>query len=132
MDISKYTDYFHDGDVNAISHIGNNISFHLESSVIEDVSQIEDVEYLSDSSTFKGTLYLHNIRNFTLNEKKYENVFHVQYDDGEILDLEIIGNAIFLLIEWMDFPPKIRKTDVSAIKIEAEKIEWIPDRESAQ
>lgn len=103
MDISKYADYFHDGDVKAIFHIGNNISFFLESSVIEDIGQIEDVEYLSSSNTFKGTLCLYNIRNFTLNEKKYEDVFQKQHDDGDILDLEIVRNAIFLLIEWMDF-----------------------------
>lgn len=65
MNISKYTGYFHDGDVKAISHIGNNISFFLESSVIENIDEIEDKKLLSDSHTFKGTLSLYNIKNFT-------------------------------------------------------------------
>ena len=51
------------------------------------------------------------------------------YDNGNILDLEIRDNKIFLLVEWKNFPPKARKNDVSKIEIEAEKIYWekIPD-----
>lgn len=49
----------------------------------------------------------------------------MQYDNGDILDFEIVGNRVFLLIEWTDYPPKIRKTDVSVIEIEAERIEWV-------
>ncbi len=56
MDIAKYADYFHDGYVNDISHIGNNISFSLESSVIENLDEIADKHLLSDSNSFKGTL----------------------------------------------------------------------------
>jgi len=127
MDISKYTDYFHDGYVNDIFHTKNNISFSLESSVIEDVKQIEDKKFLSDSNTFKGKLNLYNIKNITLGDKKYEDVFRMEYDDGDILDFQINKNTVFLLIEWKNFPPKIRKTDVSKIEIEAERIEWVPD-----
>ena len=53
------------------------------------------------------------------------------YDNGEILDLEIDDNKVFLLIEWKNWPPKprLRTNDVSKIEIEAEKIYWenIPD-----
>jgi hypothetical protein len=128
MDIAKYVDYFHDGYVNNISHIGNNISFSLESSVIEDRSQISDETYLSNSNTFKGILSLYDIKKFKLGDKIYRNIFIMQYDDGDILDFEIQGNTVFLLIEWKNFPPRIHKTDVSKIEIEATKIEWVPDQ----
>lgn len=128
MDIAKYADYFHDGYVNNISHIGNNISFSLESSVIENLDEIADKNFLSDSHTFKGILKACNIKNFKLGNKKYEGVFQMQYDDGNILDLEIKDNKIFLLVEWKNFPPKVRKTDVSKIEIEAEKIQWMPEK----
>ncbi len=127
MDISEYTDYFHDGYVNNIRHVKNSLSISLESAVIEDASQIRDKDCISDSHTFKGTLNLYNIRKFMLGGKRYESVFRMEYDDGDILDFEISGHTVFLLIEWRNFPPKIRKTDVSKIEIEAEKIEWVPD-----
>jgi hypothetical protein len=130
MDIVKYTDYFHDGYVNSVSHTLNNISFSLESAVIEDIDQMEDKKYFSEANTLKGTLNLYNIKNFTLSGKNYEHLFEMEYDDGDILDFQINGNKVFLLIEWKNFPPKSRKTDVSKIEIEAEKIEWVPDLSS--
>lgn len=65
MDIAKYADYFHDGYVNDISHVGNNISFSLESSVIENLDEIADKHFLSDAHTFKGILKVYDIK--TLN-----------------------------------------------------------------
>lgn len=127
MDISKYTDYFHDGYVNDIRHVKNDLSLSLESAVVEDVSQIRDRDCISDSHTFKGTLNLYNVKKITLGGKRYESVFRMEYDDGDILDFEIKGHIVSLLIEWRNFPPKNRKTEVSKIQIEAEKIEWIPD-----
>ncbi len=128
MNISKYTDFFHDGYVNDIIHSGNNISFSLESSVIEDISLILDQRFLSYSNTFKGKLNLYNIKRFFLDGAKYEDVFRMKYDDGNILDFEIEKNKVFLLIEWRNFPPRIQSTDVNRIEIEAEKIEWIPEK----
>ena len=63
MDIAKYTDYFHDGFVNKIYHTGNNISFFIESSVIEDIDQISDKNLISSFNTFKGILNIYNIKN---------------------------------------------------------------------
>ena len=127
MDISKYTDYFHDGYVNAVIHLRNNLSISIESSVIEDISKIEDKYYLSASNTFKGTLNLYNIKTFNLGGKKYNRVFRMTHDDGDILDFQIKGHTVLLLIEWKNFPLKNSKTDVNKIEIEAERIEWVPD-----
>lgn len=126
-DLSKYTDYFHDGYVNNIQHVKKNLLISLESAVIEDISQIRDKECLSDSHTFKGTLNLYNVKKIILGGKRYESILHMEYDDGDILDFEIKEHIVFLLIEWRNFAPKNQKTDVSKIEIEAEKIEWIPD-----
>lgn len=128
MDISKYTDYFHDGYVNDISHIENNIAFSLESSVIENPDEIMDKELLSQSNTLKGVLNVCGIKEFKLFGEEYKGVFQMQFDNGDILDLEIRNGTIFLLVEWINFPPKERKTDVSKIEIKAEKIQWIPEK----
>lgn len=102
--------------------------FFLESSVIEDLDEIAGKRFLSNSNAFKWILKVCDIKNFKLDNKKYGGVFQMQYDDGNILDLEIKGNKIFLLVEWKNFPPKVRKADVSKIEIEAEKIQWFPEK----
>lgn len=48
MDIGKYAGYFHDGDLSAIIHKGNNIEFLLESSVIDPDDDV-DKAILSNS-----------------------------------------------------------------------------------
>ena len=128
MNITKYTGYFHDGYVTGLFHKDNNISFSLESSIIEDVNQIPDKECLSSSNTFKGRLNIYGIIKFKLGNETYNSIFVMEYDNGEILDLEICGNSVFLLIEWENFPPKMRETALSKIEIEAERIEWISDQ----
>ena len=128
MDIAKYTDYFHDGYVNSISHIQNNLFFFLESSVVEDINQIEDKELLSSCNTFKGILKIFNIKKFYLGGKLYKGLFRMKYDDGDILDFEVNGNRVFFLIEWKNFPPKARETDINKIEIEADRIKWVPEK----
>jgi hypothetical protein len=128
MDIAKYVDYFHDGEVNGISHIGKNISFSMESAEIENLDEIADRDVLSDYNSFKGILNIYNIKKFIMHHKDFEGVCQMQYDKGRILDLEINGNNVYLLVEWRNFPPKVRTRDVSEIIIEAEKIEWIPEK----
>ena len=83
---------------------------------------------MSSSNSFKGVLKIENIESFKVGNKKFNDIFQMEYDDGDILDLEIQGNRMFLLVEWKNFPPKPSKTDVSKIEIEAEKIDWIPEK----
>lgn len=129
MDISKYAGYFHDGYVNNIIHKGNTLEFFLESSVV-DPSEIADPDrvILSRSNTLKGILLLQNIKTIKMGNKKYSGILQMNYDDGDILDLKIDNNKVFLLIEWKNFPPKTHVIDVSKIEIEAEKIQWIPEK----
>ena len=111
MDIAKYADYFHDGSVDGISHVGNNISFSLESSIIDDLDEIADKDALSDSNSFKGTLNICGIKKFKHANKNFEDVVQMQYDKGGILDLEINGNNVFLLIQWVNYRPKVPTND---------------------
>lgn len=128
MDISKYAAYFHDGYVNAIIHKGNNIEFFLESSVMDsnEVSEMGE-KVLSESNTLKGILLLRNIKKMKVGNKEFKGTLQKQYDDGDILDLEVEDGRIFLLVEWKNYPPKAPTTDVSKIEIEAEEVEWIPE-----
>ncbi len=128
MDIKKYTGYFHDGTLIDVQPDGNQVTFFLESSQIEP-DEIIDKELLSKDNTLKGKLHVENIKNIKVGNKEYKGILRKEYDDGEILHLKIHNNTMLLLLEWTNFPPKTRMTDVSKIEIEAEKIYWenIPD-----
>lgn len=123
MDIKNYTGYFHDGTLLKIKHEKNQIEFFLESSQIGS-HKIKDRELLSNDNTLKGKLHVKNIIKIKVGNKEYKGILRKEYDDGEILDLEINKNKMLLLIEWTNFPPKNRVTDVAKIEIEAEKIQW--------
>ena len=123
MNIEKYTGYFHDGSLLGIDTTGKDITFSLESAEIDPV-EIENVKILSKSNTLFGKLHLKNVKSIKLNRKPYIGVLHKFYDDGEILDFEILPTGIFLLIEWTNFPPKPRINEVSRIEVEAEEVYW--------
>ncbi len=123
MDITKYTDYFHDGYLLDINTQGSNLYLFLESSQI-DPNEIDNKEILSNSNTIMGKLCLTNVKNIKINDEPYKDVLRKSYDDGEILDLEIHPKKVSLLIEWVNFPPNPRTTDVSQIEVEAEEIYW--------
>ncbi len=123
MDITNYTGYFHDGSLLEIDHQKDNIVLSLESAEIDPI-EIGNVTLLSKSNTLFGKLHLKNIKAVSLNRNLYNGILSKTYDDGEILDLEIYPNEIFLLVEWMNFPPKPEATDVTRIEIEAEEVYW--------
>jgi len=123
MDINKYTGYFHDGTLININHERNQMEFLLESSQILP-GKIDDKQLLSSDNTLRGKLHIKNVRKIKVGNKEYKGILRKEYDDGEILDLEINNNKMLLLVEWTNFPPKARVTDVTKIEIEAEKIQW--------
>jgi len=129
MDIKQYTGYFHDGTLIDIKQKINSVEIFLESCEITSDELINKVS-LSKDGTLKGKLCLKGIKNIKVDDKIYNGILQKQYDDGEIFRLEIGNNKIFLLVEWNDFPPKLRVRDVGTIEIEAEHIYWenIPDR----
>jgi hypothetical protein len=97
MDINKYAGYFHDGTLIKINHHENNIKFFLESSQIE-LYEFFNRGILSESFTLKCKLHVINIKEIKINNMVHKNILRKEYDDGEILDLEIDNNKMLLLI----------------------------------
>jgi hypothetical protein len=128
MDVKEYTGYFHDGTLIGIKQKVNSLEIFLESCEISS-DEFVDKKILSGENTLKGKLCLTAIRWIKVDDKEDKKIPWKEYDDGEILRLRIDGNKVFLLIEWKNFPPKSRTTDIGTIEIEAEKIWWenIPD-----
>lgn len=128
MDIKKYTGYFHDGGFIGATRKKNNIELFLRSCEIS-LEEPIDRKILSKDNALKGKLYLNDVKSIKVDDKENKEIPWKEYDDGEILDLKIDSNKVFLLIEWTNFPPKTRVTDVGTVEIEAQKIYWenIPD-----
>jgi hypothetical protein len=123
MDIAKHTGYFHDGGFIGAKRKKNNMELFLRSCEISSDEPI-DRKILSEKNALKGKLCLMGVKWIKVDGKEDKEIPWKEYDDGEILDLEIDNNKVFLLIEWTNFPPKSRINDIGKIEIEAEKIYW--------
>ncbi len=107
---------------------GDNIDLYLRSCDITCDDPV-DRNLLSKDHAIKGKLCLLGVKRIRVDDEESKEIPWKDYDDGQILDLEIGNDKVFLFIEWTDYPPKPRRTDYSSIEIEAEKIYWenIPD-----
>lgn len=127
MHLKEYISFFHDGSVISIDHIGNNAVFYIESAEIdpEDLDA-EGIPYLTKNNRIKGKIYIEQIFYIKENEKDYIDKLKMKTNDAEIFHLEIISNKIEIQIIWSSHQSKL--DDFSAIEIEAEKIEWVPEK----
>jgi hypothetical protein len=128
MNINKLTGYFHDGTILDVQHKDNIIELFLESSQMEPNEEISQKD-LSASGTLTGKLCLIGVQNIKIGNTEYKGILQKNFDDGEILTLEVSDHKILILVEWINFPPKVRASAISKIEIQAKKIFWenIPD-----
>lgn len=128
MDLRKYTGYFHDGGFIGAVRKENTLELFLRSCEIS-LGEPINRKFLSEDNALKGKLCLTRVKEVKVDDQVNKEIPWKSYDDGEILDLELGDNTVFLLIEWANFPPKPRLTEVSKIEVEADKITWknIPD-----
>ncbi|MFX0209515.1 MAG: hypothetical protein ACFFDT_26255 [Candidatus Hodarchaeota archaeon] len=127
MNIINYTDYFHDGSIIDIQHVGDCVEISMESAEIEKGEMKEGIP-LSKHNTIKGKLRLKGVKNIRENDKPVEKAKR-NYDSAWILDLEVKEKEVELLVDWVNFPPKQDINEFSHLVIEAEAVSWenIPD-----
>jgi hypothetical protein len=121
MDIKKYVDWFHDGNLKKISNFKDQLIIEMSSAQV-DLDEIEDCIKLSKNKTISGKLYLDGVEKIIVNDKAYKGVLKKKYDEGQILDFEINNKNVELGILW--FVPGVKKTDFTTIIIYAKKIWW--------
>ena len=95
----------------------------MESAEMDKEDLTDDI-LLSNDDSIKGKLYINGIHSITINKEPFVGILKKTYDHGSIFELSIKKKSIELCVEWVDFPPKPRRTDFSVIKIKAEKIYW--------
>lgn len=125
-DISKYQDFFHDGDLKAIEHKGNKVILTMTSAEMDEEDLVTDIK-LSNEDPFtclRGKLHIEGVRRIFINKKLFKGILRKEYDSAEIFDLLIEKNEVKLSIEGTNSPPKSDKEDFFVIQIEADKIYW--------
>ena len=134
MNINEYAGYFHDGNLIDIRQIQDSVTFYIESFPIDKEEIQDETIKLTKINTLKGILHVDKIKSIKIGNKPFKGTVCKEYDDGEILDLEIFKNKVIFLIEWNNFPPKNRITVSNKIEIEANKIWWenLPDWDQKQ
>jgi hypothetical protein len=126
MDITKYTDYFHDGDLFDIRHKDDYLELYMESCEIpyEDYNIFPKDIILSKEKTILGKLKISKVKNIKVNNLELEGVLKKIYDVLEILDFELKEKNVFLFLECRNYLPNVPSSNVSKIEIDAESIKW--------
>jgi hypothetical protein len=122
--LEKCTSYFHDGTVHDVKYIKNEIIFSMESAELLPEWDKDSIA-LSKHNTISGNLHLENFGKIRINGQIYKEKLVKTYDSSDIYTFEIHPKKVFLLISWINYPPKPREeTPFSEYEIEAEKIYW--------
>ncbi len=127
MNIKKYEDYFHDGSVDRIQQNDDRIELFMESCEI--IPEWNDIDLsLSKSNTIVGKLILSGVKKIIVDDEIVKEI-NQTHDDAGILQFDIYGEHVDLIVEWFNNPPKERIWKCEHIVIYARKIEWenIPD-----
>lgn len=126
--ITKYVDFFHDGSIIDIDHIGNKMTISMESAEMDEEDIKDDIDLLQDDR-IRGKLHIEGIKSIKENNHPYTDILKMKYADAEIFHFEINQNKVEFQIKWGTYPPKVRIEDFSTLEIEADKIWWenIPD-----
>jgi hypothetical protein len=128
MQISKYSSFFHDGEILDIKHTKNTIEILMRSAEI-DPDEMKDNIRLSLGNFITGKLHIQEIKKIKVNEKPFYGIIKKTHNDNDLLHLKISKNTVFIEIGWRG--PLPCQNDFSAFEIEANKIWWenIPNSE---
>jgi len=123
MNLQKYTSFFHDGSINSINHIDNEIIISMESAEMDEDDITDDIK-LSRDDRIRGQLHIEGAKSIRENNQPYTDILKMKYEDAEIFHFEVDQNKVELQIKWCSFPPKPCIEDFSTIEIEAKNIWW--------
>ena len=140
--IAQYADFFHDGAVMDIQHVGTTITLSIASAEVDEDDIIfartnkndpsNDIP-LSEDDSIQGRLHIEGVKKITINDKPLQGQLTMEFDSGRILDFEIEEKKVGIGVRWDNFPPKpnLLQDEYTYAIIEANKIWWenIPNLE---
>ena len=111
MQISKYSSFFHDGEILDIKHAENNVEILMRSAEI-DPDEMKDNIRLSPGNFIKGKLHIQGIKKIKINDKPFYGIITKTYNDNDLLHLKILKNTVFIEVGWRGSLPN--QSDFSA------------------
>lgn len=100
IDIKKYEAYFHDGSVENLDIINNNIIIIIESAELEDWENEDNIPLQPKFHSIRGKLNLIGFSNLKIDGEEAIIDEIIKNHKGTILDLEFHENAVLLNVEW--------------------------------
>lgn len=122
-EFEKLMGFFHDGLIDRIIQVDRNIYIWMESSQLNPEWIEEFNVNVNDNMSIKGVFHCINVKNININHND-ESKIQMNHDRAEILDFEIEGRGISLLVMWLDWNIKNKDTNIGLIKIDADKFYW--------
>jgi hypothetical protein len=124
MDISKYTSYFHDGDLFSIVHEDEELELFMESAEITE-EDLEEGIPISKSGLFpaiRGKLCVRGIKKILYNDTLWTGRLAKTHDLLTIFHLEVKKNLVELQLILQNFQEQGEKFCI--MTIEADIIDW--------
>lgn len=122
-EISKFEDFFHDGSIDHIEQIGNNIYMWMESAQLKPEWISEFQVRVNEDLRIKGVLHLINVKSIIVNEVVC-NEYKPKFELSDILDLYVSETQISLLVIWRNRSPDDNTEEWQKVIIEAERVFW--------
>ena len=120
MDITRYTSYFHDGEVLDIKQKNNNIVMTLISAEVDE-SVFNEI-MLSDDNRIKGKLHIVGVNLILSNGVEVKEALKMIFSDNDLLHLKINENVVFCEIGWRG--AGLGEVDFSDLEIRATSVWW--------
>jgi uncharacterized membrane protein YhaH (DUF805 family) len=138
-DITRFTGFFHDGDLISIENLEDSMILTMRSSEVDSpiFELFDDFAFPDDlvsaDKRIKGKLHITGLKSTTINDEKFSGVLSVNHGLVEIAGLDIKNHSKVLLnIFWEHQADRADRSYFSSICIEAEKVRWenLPNLES--
>jgi len=130
VNISRYSGYFHDGDLYDVRQRQGGIDFYL-GSVIVCPDDIESDVVLSKNGTIQGVLHLEGVQKNVNGSESFLRGLLSRFPGAEVLDFEVDNCKMKLGVLWKRFPYDPSNSDYTVTEIQAQNIWWenIPNLE---
>lgn len=120
MKISKYTSFFHDGEILEINHNLQNIKIRMRSAELNP-DLAPDIK-LAKGNFFQGILHIEGVKYIIKNDLSFHGSIKLLSKDNDLLHLKIKENIVYCEISWRN--TECCRNDFSAFEIHAERIWW--------
>jgi len=127
MNISKYTGWFHDGELREFRHIvsENRLVVTMLSAQIIGWEEFDNKIELSKNFTICGVLRIEGVKKITINNDFFSGELKLLDEYGTILDFDIYGDTkIELGIDYSGLTDSAPDLSYQFIEIECESHSW--------